>query len=743
MAGFLYRIGRGAVRRRRWVLAGWLLVLIGVAVAASAFAGSTSESFEIPGTESQKASDLLAERFDGLDADAAGGTVVFVAPDGATLHDPEVQGAVEESLANLEDGPQVSGVTDPYQLHAASAALGSDTPFGISADGTIGYTEVTFDGTYMDITDEAKDALATATEPARDAGVTTEFGGSIRPGASDPEPGSSEALGLLVAIVVLLLSFGSLVAAGLPIITALVGVGTGLSGIALFSAVADMSSTAPILATMIGLAVGIDYALFIVSRHRQNLAAGMSPIDAASHATATAGSAVMFAALTVIVALCGLTVVNIPFLTVMALAAAVTVLIAAIISVTLLPALLGFAGHVIDRVRIPGVRLHQAGNAVDGFGTRWAKGIVRRPVIASVAVIAVLGVVAVPATSLELGLPSDGTAPPDTTQRRAYDLLSEGFGPGFNGPLMMVVDAQGADDPEAVTTTAAARVDEVEGVVLVTPPQFNDEGDTAIFIAYPSTGPAEAETTHLVHDIREAADKYHDETGAEVAVTGNTAVNIDVSDRLTEALPVFAVVVVLLSLVILMIAFRSILVPIKATLGFLFTIAASFGAVVAVFQWGWLSSLLGVDTTGPIVSFLPILMMAVLFGLAMDYEVFLVSRMREEVSHGTDPVEAIVAGFTGGARVVTAAALIMTSVFAAFMLDDDVIVKSMGFALAFGVLVDAFIVRMTLVPAVLALFGRSAWWIPKWLDRVLPTIDVEGEGFETEEEEPAKPVTVG
>ncbi|MBS1848549.1 MAG: MMPL family transporter [Actinobacteria bacterium] len=729
MASVLARIGRTSVRHRRVVLAAWLAILVAVVACAGAFKGPTSNGFSIPGTESQKATDLLTTRFPSLDAAGAKGMVVFAAPKGSTLDTPAAKAAVQATLAKLKTAPQVSSVTDPYQLAAVSKAMGMNAAFGVSHDGTVAYSQVSYPVQPMEVTPAALNGLEEAATPARHAGIDVNFGGAVHPGMQTKPGGSSETIGLLVAIVVLLISFGSLIAAGLPILTALIGVGTGIAGITALSGVIQLSSTAPTLATMIGLAVGIDYALFIVSRHRQNLARGMTPEAAASHAVATAGSAVVFAALTVIVALCGLTVVNIPFLTVMALAAAGTVLVACLIALTLLPALLGFAGNTIDRIRVPGIRLHQAGDAQNGIGARWARGVVRRPVTVVVAVIVALGIVAVPTLSLDRGRPSDATAPASSTQRKAYDQLSAGFGPGFNGPLMVVVDAKGAKNPKLAATTAGAAVAKVPGVVTVTPPIFNPAGDTAILNAYPSTGPADAATTALVHKIRAAADAVHADTGVELAVTGATAMNIDVSAKLGQALPEFAAVVAVLALLILMLAFRSVLVPIKATLGFLLTIVTTFGAVVAVFQWGWAASLFGVHSTGPIVSFLPILLMAVLFGLAMDYEVFLVSRMREEVSHGTEPEAAIIAGFTGGARVVTAAALIMTSVFSAFMLGDDAIIKSMGFALAFGVLVDAFVVRMTLVPAVMALFGESAWWLPRWLDRILPHVDIEGGGF--------------
>ncbi len=733
MASLLHRIGRGSVRHRRIVLVVWLVVLFGVGALAASFSAPTSDAFSIPGTESQRAMDLLAERFPDR-PDGASTMVVFAAPEGGDLESDEVRAGIATAVENLEAAPQVVEVTDPML-----------TLLMPGVDGDVAFASVTYDASMMDVESSTLEAIQDAVEPAEAAGLQVEFGGEVYPGGEVDIGGLSEALGLLIAIVVLLITFGSLVAAGLPIITALIGVGTGIAGITALSGVIDLSSTAPTLATMIGLAVGIDYALFIVSRHRQNLAAGMTPEDAAAGAVATAGSAVMFAAATVIVALCGLSVVNIPFLTVMALAAAGTVFIAGLIAVTLLPALLGFAGHTIDRGRIPGLKLHRAANSADGFGTRWARGVLRRPRTVVVAVVVAVGIVALPALSIDLGLPGQDTAPTSSTQRKAYDLITRGFGPGFNGMFTIVVDADGIDDPEAVAATVTEWLGSADGIDAVLPAEFNATGDTAVFAAIPSTGPSDAATTDLIHHLRDEIDTLETETGAGIEVTGTTALTIDVSDKLGQALPTFLVVVVGLALLILLLAFRSILVPIKAAVGFLFTIAASFGAVVAVFQWGWLKDLFGVETTGPIVSFLPILLMAVLFGLAMDYEVFLVSRMREEVDHGAAPREAIIAGFTGGARVVTAAALIMTSVFGAFMLGDDAIIKSMGFALAFGVLVDAFVVRMTLVPAVMALFGKAAWWLPSWLERIIPKIDLEGESFNAEdpdagpEPEPAEP----
>jgi RND superfamily putative drug exporter len=559
--------------------------------------------------------------------------------------------------------------------------------------------------------------------------------------------GATEFIGVAVAVLVLVLTFGSLLAAGMNLLTAMIGVAVGMGGLLLASNVVTLSSSAPTLALMIGLAVGIDYALFVLSRHRSQLAWGMDPEESAARATGTAGSAVVFAGLTVMIALAGLSVVGIPFLTVMGLGATGTVLVAVLVAITLLPALLGFAGSRLtprpgSRTARREQREHDlddapAGTPIRSTGARWARLVTRRPLLTVIAVLAGLAVLAIPAPQLQLALPDNSAAAPDTPQRQTYDLVSEHFGPGLNGPL--VVLAQGLDPAtaqQAVQEMAVA----IGGLPTETPGEFTGgldgvayaqptvlpDGTTAIVTVIPETGPQDEATAALVSDLRALAPDLEARSGADLAVTGQTAVAIDVSQRLGDALLPFAVVVVGLALVLLLLVFRSILVPIKAAIGFLLSVAVSFGAVVAVFQWGWLADVLGVPTTGPVISFLPVILMGVLFGLAMDYEVFLVSRMREDYVHGAAPRDAIVSGARHAARVVVAAALIMFSVFASFVAIDDVIVKAIAFGLAVGILVDAFVVRMTLVPAVMALLGRSAWWLPRWLDRLLPDLDIEG-----------------
>ncbi|MFE7858258.1 MMPL family transporter [Streptomyces sp. NPDC057403] len=718
MATFLYRLGRFAFRRRHFVALFWvaLLTLAGVAAAHAPAAGSTS--FSIPGTEAQKAFDLLDQRFPGSSSGGATARVVFKAPGGEKMTDAAHKATVEKTVKELADGSEVTSVADPYTAHA------------VSKDGTVAYASVRYDKPGMELKDASRTALEDTARQARDAGLTVEIGGdALQAGA---EPGAAgEVVGLAIAAVVLVVTLGSLVAAGLPLLTAIIGVGIGVSVITVLAKALDLGDTTSTLALMIGLAVGIDYALFIVSRYRGELAEGRSREEAVGRAAGTAGSAVVFAGLTVMIALAGLSVVGVPMLTKMGLAAAGTVLVAVLIALTMIPALLGYAGR---KVRPAGEKRRKGDGprpARPGLGERWASFVVRRPAAVLLLGVVGLGAVAVPATQLELGLPDDGSQPTSTTQRRAYDLLSDGFGPGFNGPLMIVVDAKGSDDPKAAATRVGDDIMGLKDVATVTPAMFNKAGDTAMITVVPGSKPSSAQTEDLVHAIRGKGADVRADTGAKVLVTGTTAMNIDFSQKLNDALIPYLGLVVGLAFLLLIAVFRSILVPLKAALGFLLSVLAALGAVVAVFQWGWLGGLLGVEQTGPIMSMMPIFMVGVVFGLAMDYEVFLVTRMREAYVHGETPGQAVVTGFRHSARVVAAAAVIMIAVFGGFITSSESMIKMIGFGLAIAVFFDAFVVRMAIVPAVLALLGRRAWWLPKWLDRALPDVDVEGEGLKT------------
>ncbi|MFE1288576.1 MMPL family transporter [Streptomyces sp. NPDC058751] len=726
MATFLYKLGRLAFRRRHFAALIWvaLLTLAGVGAASAPVAGSSS--FSMPGTEAQKAFDLLESRFPGMSADGATARVVFKAPAGEKMADKDNKATVEKAVEVLGTGSEVTSVTDPFKTRA------------VSKDGTVAYASVRYEVSGMELKDASKDALKEAAADARHSGLTVEVGGDAL--QATPETGSSEVIGIAIAAVVLVITFGSLLAAGLPLLTALIGVGIGVSTITALASALDLGSTTSTLAMMIGLAVGIDYALFIVSRYRAELAEGREREEAAGRAVGTAGSAVVFAGLTVVIALVGLSVVNIPMLTKMGVAAAGTVAIAVLIALTLVPALLGYAGR---RVQPAGQKskLLGGGRAAKkagrpNMGTRWASFVVRRPLAVLLLGVIGLGAAAVPAASLQLGLPDDGSQPVSTTQRRAYDLLSEGFGPGFNGPLMVVADAKASDAPKTVFSRVHDEIEDLDGVVSVSPAAPNKAGDTAMITVIADSKPSSVTTENLVHAIRGAGADIKADTDATVLVTGSTAMNIDFSQKLNDALVPYLALVVGLAFLLLIVVFRSILVPLKAALGFLLSVTAALGAVVAVFQWGWLSGLMGVEETGPIMSMMPIFMVGVVFGLAMDYEVFLVTRMREAFVHGEKPGQAIVTGFKHGARVVTAAAVIMIAVFSGFIGSSESMIKMIGFGLAIAVFFDAFVVRMAIVPAVLALLGGRAWWLPKWLDRVLPNVDVEGEGLRDLDDKP-------
>ncbi|MDP9220600.1 MAG: MMPL family transporter [Actinomycetota bacterium] len=713
MAHLLHRLGAFAVRRRRAVLVGWLLSFIVLGALAMGFKGAFSSDFSIPGTESQRAAELVAERIPGANADAAVGRVVFAAPAGQSLQTAARKAAVEASVAVLGKADKVASATDPFAART------------ISKDGRIAYADLQFTVGTRDVTATETDAIAAATQSARRAGIQVEYGGAAAPTASEAPIG--EVLGVVVALLVLTVTFGSLLAAGLPLLTGILGVAVGALGILLASGFTNLADTTVTLAVMLGLAVGIDYTLFILSRHRTQVKDGMTIEASIAKAVGTAGSAVVFAGATVVISLVALAVTGVPFLAQMGIAAAATVAVAVLLSLTFVPALLAVAGRRAVRGKTFSHELHdtEAGERPT-LGARWIALVIRRRWLAIGGVAVVLLALAAPALHMRLGLPDDGSAAPATTQRQAYDLLTTGFGPGFNGPLTVVADLAGVADPQQAADTTADRLRGLDNVVTVAPPVLDAGKDLAIIAVVPGSGPSSAATQDLVNAIRGDAGAIQKATGARLAVTGQTAMNIDISQRMSDALPPYLIVVVGLALLLLMLAFRSLLVPLTAIAGFLLTIVASFGVVTLVFQDGVFASVFGVAQTGPLVSLLPVLIIGVIFGLAMDYQVFLVSRMREEVSHGAAPRDAVRDGFRHSARVVTAAGLIMISVFSGFILTSDPIVKSIGLAFAAGILIDAFLVRMTLIPALMAVLDRHAWWLPRWLDRIVPNVDIEG-----------------
>ncbi|MET7705251.1 MMPL family transporter [Micromonospora sp. NPDC005413] len=739
MATLLYRLGRGALRRRRLVVALWLVVLVAAGLAAATLRGPTASNFTMPGTESQQALDLLAEQFPA--ASGATGTIAVKAPGDGQLATPQGQAVVQELVQQASTLPGVVGAVDPFQVGA------------VSPDGQYALVQVQFATGSDGVTDEQRTAYEEVGAAAEAKGWQVAPGGEVLGG--EPEIGSTEALGVLVAAIVLIITFGSLVAAGMTMLNALIGVGAGMAGLFALSGVIELTSTAPILALMLGLAVGIDYSLFITSRHRQNLLDGLSPEEAVGRAVGTAGSAVVFAGATVVIALAGLAVVNIPFLTVMGLAAAGTVTVAVLVAITLQPALLGFAGRRVLPRRLRGVATD--GTAADtsaptddtdvanrpaaeaapsenqsGFGFRWARLVTRFRVPVILLSLLGLGLLALPTPDMRLALPDPSTAAVGSPARVSSDLTTEGFGPGFTGRLAVVVAGDTPQATSAAVPQVTALLQRTENVLAVAPAQVSPDGRTALLGVVPKTGPTDEATETLVHEVRDSMGGIRD---VDVLLTGATAVGIDVSEKLSDALPTYLLLVVGLSVLLLMLVFRSLLVPLKAALGFLLTVAATFGITVAVFQQGHLANLVGLDSPAPLISFLPILLIGILFGLAMDYEVFLVSRMREDFVHGESARQATISGMGHGARVVTAAALIMISVFGGFVFLEDPVIKSMGFALAIGVAIDAFVVRMTIVPAVMSLLGDRAWWLPRWLSRILPNVDIEGEGLRAQIED--------
>ena len=719
MALLLHRIGRFSFRRAWFVIAVWVLALGALLGAGLGLGGTLQESYAIPGTESQEAIDTLAAVFP--QTSGASAKAVVEVPEGASVESDSARGAISAMESELERIDGVANVLGPFDEYAGDQ---------VSGDARTAYIQVQFDGQTTDVTAESIDAVTATGEIGRDAGLIVAFGGEV---FQDTTFGLTitEVFGVLFAGVVLLITFGSLLSAGMPLLTALVGVGATFGGISLVAAFATVSSTAPMLAVMIGLAVGIDYALFILSRHRTQLARGQDPAESAAEAVATAGGAVVFAGLTVIIALLGLLVVGIPFLSVMGVAAAFAVLIAVVGAVTLLPALLGVFGRRL--VPKPGSRAHRRANADDDngartLGRRWVDLVLKAPVVFVVLVVGLLGAAAIPAASLDLNLPSGASEPEGSTQREAYEMIENGFGPGYNGPLIVTVDITQTTDIFGDLDAVGARIAELDDVAFVGEGLPNETADTAIIQVIPESAPDSPATKDVVESIRELAPDIAADYGTPIAVTGYTAVTIDISNRLNDALVPFSLIVVGLSIVLLLLVFRSVFIPIKAAVGFLLSAFAAIGATVAIFQWGWFADLLHIQP-GPILSFLPILLLAVLFGLAMDYQVFLVSGMREEYVKTRDPRGSIVHGFQHAARVVTAAALIMFFVFFAFVPEGSGVIKGIAFALAVGVAFDAFLVRMTFVPAAMAIAGRAAWWLPKWLEQRLPDVDIEGEGL--------------
>lgn len=709
----LYRLGRGAARRRFLVLGVWVVVAGAVFSSGKIVGSAFVDNFTIPGAQAQRAIDTLKARFP--QAAGATATIVFHARTG-TLADPAAQATIRQTLVAVLGLPHVLAVEDPTKPGGQA---------GVSLDGTIAFTTVHYDQRLTDLGRPAADLLARTVAPARSSALQVEVGGPLVEFTHLPEPRGAETIGLTAAVIVLFIAFGSLVAMGLPILSALLGLGTSLALVWLLSHVGEIPTLTPTLATMLGLGVGIDYALFIVTRFREELARGFDPVESAGRAIGTAGQAVLFAGFTVMVAIWGLWVSGMPFIGLIGTVASISVAVAVLAALTLLPAMLAIVGTRIDNLGIRWLRRRAQVNH-RGMWARWARTVALHPWRSLVAGLVVIGALMIPMFSMRLGL-DVGVSGKDTPQRRAADLIARGFGPGMNGPLLLVAELPAPGDAPALQTIAAA-VSADPDVLAVTQPMTNADGTTAVLTAIPRSASGAQATGDLVTRLRESAlPPVERQTGATVLVGGATATFIDLSNRVAGRLPLLIATVVALSFVLLLLVFHSILVPVKAAVLNGLSIAAAYGAVVAVFQWGWGARLVGLDGAVQIVSFVPMVMFAILFGLSMDYEVFLLSRIREEYLIDRDTVESVATGIRSTARVITSAALVMIAVFLSFLLNESSTVKMIGFGLAIAVLVDATVVRMVLVPATMVLLGHANWWLPRWLDRALPRFQIEGE----------------
>ena len=780
MSTFLYRLGSWSYRKVWPFLAFWLVLLIAFGGLAAGFAKSPNPNFSMPDMDSTVTQDEMMERF-GTETDAMSepsGSVLIQAPEGKTLEDPEVAGDVDKLLGELKDtgvltdtdalvSPVMAAAGMQQQMSEKMAAQGMPQEqidknlqqlSPLSADKRTGTVSITFDSdSVMDI--PAED-LTTVTDALKDfdgdgSDLTVKYSGNAFNGAAEGMNGSAEIIGLIVAAVVLLITFGSFVAAGMPLLSAVIGVGVGILGVQLCTLFTDsISDMTPTLASMIGLAVGIDYALFIVNRFRnelitssglnnlspKELAQELKKMDKATRAHAmgialgTAGSSVVFAGITVVIALAALIIIGIPFLSTMALAAAATVIIAVCVALTFIPGLLGLLGTKVFAGRVPGPKVPDPEDEKPTMGLLWVRRIRTHPWLHLIAGVVLLGILTIPAAQLRLAMPTDGTAKLGTPQRDAYEMTEEAFGPGRNAPMIAFVDVANVAEQDRMPAfqELLTKIQGTEGVENAQIVQTTENGDAAQVMITPTTGATDPETTETLNHLRDYQQEFTDSTGGSYGITGITPIFDDISQKLSDVLVPYIAIVLGLAFLVLMLVFRSLWVPLIAAAGFALSMGAAFGVTVAIFQEGMLGI---IDDPQPLLSFLPIMLIGLTFGLAMDYQVFLVTRMREGYAHGKTAGNATSNGFKHGARVVTAAALIMISVFAAFILMDEPFIKTMGFALAVGVLFDAFVVRMLIIPATMFILDSRAWYYPKWLDKITPNLDIEGEALSRNRDE--------
>ncbi|HEV7649956.1 MAG TPA: MMPL family transporter [Actinophytocola sp.] len=713
--GRLPHLGSWCARNPWPVVLIWLLVLVGATVANGAAGGTFSDDFDLSGTESGQGSDALSDH--GVAVGANTSRLVFSTHDG-TLADQQT--AIEKSIDQVKGVAHVVSASDP---------LGQETT---SSDGKVAYSTIRFDDNPASIGGSLVDDVNRATDPARDAKVSVDYTGNLGK-AAEPASGDlrSELIGIIIAIIVLLLAFGSVIAAVLPIVTSVVGVATALAGLGLLATQVTFAKASPTLAIMIGLGVGIDYALFLTTRHRQKLIEGATPQQAAGSAIATSGRSVLIAASTVVIALLGLFAVGVTFIGKLGLAASIAVAVAAIAAVTLVPALLGLAGRRIDRLH---VRRPIAEETTDGTADTWyryAHALERHPWRYLTGAVLVVLILAIPTLSLRLGHVDDGAGKPDSTTRVAYDALAAGFGAGANGQFTVVVEPRSSasqSDRTDLGNSLDKALGEAPGVASVTPVTTSQDNDLMIATVTPATDPQDAATDDLLHTLRDTTiPPVLAGTGARSYVTGLTAGQLDFRDIVSARLPAIIAIVVAAAFLMLLLTFRSPVLAVKAAVLNLLSIGAAYGVIVAVFQWGWLGSLFGVDEPVPIESYVPMIMFAIVFGLSMDYEVFLLSRVREAWQAGHDNHGSVAHGLTVTARVITSAALIMICVFFAFLASPDVVIKTLALGLGVSVLIDATLIRLVVVPCAMFLLGDGNWWLPRWLDRILPHLEPEPE----------------
>ncbi len=713
MAKILYNLGKWAGLNSKKVIILVLLLLVGLVGAVGGTGISFKDDLTIPGTESEKAMKMLEEEFPSGDK-AGQAYLVMKAPKNETLDSEENNKVISDALQEIKKDKAVTAVATPAELQ------------NINPDKQIGYAVITYDTAAEDVSDKSKEHVEDSLHITRDAGIQTELGGSVEFDVT--KGGGSETMGIIAAYVVLAITFVSLLVAGMPIITAALGLGMGLGLVLIGTNFFDIPSISLTLSAMLGLAVGIDYALFIISRFRLEMEKENSVIESIGVANGTAGSAVIFAGMTVMIGLIGLTVLNIPFIGVMGITSAVVVLFTVIISIVVVPAILGLFGEKMGPSRKNKLLnlINRTNKKKDASKNKWGSFVTKKPLATTVIGVGILVMMTIPFFHMELGLPTKGDKTLDKTERKGYDLLAEGYGEGFHATLVVVAEPKGnAQESSEKINEVVKQIGALDNVKSVSPAMPNPSGELFLISVSPDTGPNASKTKDLVHDIRDLSENEE----LELMVTGSTAINIDISEKIMDKLPIFATLIIALAYVLLMVVFRSLLIPLKAVLGFVLSMGAAFGLTVYVVQDGNLQDLFGLPGPTAILFLLPILSLGILFGLAMDYEVFLVSKMREEYTHTGNARKAVLAGMRENGAVVTAAGLIMASVFAGFILAHDPIIKQMGIVLTFGVLFDAFIVRMTLVPAVMTLLGKSAWYLPKWLDKLLPNIDIEGESL--------------